>query len=87
MKVKPPNCLISTRNICALLNNTKHLLQIGSTEWVEENREILTSRAVAYLNVDVAVGGPGFQASATPQLDALLIEASKMVIKFLYLKI
>ncbi|XP_078168016.1 putative glutamate carboxypeptidase LAMP1 [Carex rostrata] len=52
---------------------------IGSTEWVEENREILTSRAVAYLNVDSAVHGPGFQASATPQLDALLIEASKMV--------
>lgn len=54
-------------------------MQIGSTEWVEENREVLTSRAVAYLNVDIAVQGPGFQASATPQLDALLIEASKMV--------
>ncbi|KAJ4768510.1 Transferrin receptor protein 2 [Rhynchospora pubera] len=52
---------------------------IGSTEWVEENRELLTSRAVAYLNVDSAVYGPGFYVSATPQLDALLIEASKMV--------
>ncbi|XP_073108965.1 probable glutamate carboxypeptidase LAMP1 isoform X2 [Elaeis guineensis] len=45
---------------------------IGSTEWVEENREMLTSRAVAYLNVDSAVAGPGFHASATPQLDELL---------------
>ncbi|KAJ1688094.1 hypothetical protein LUZ63_019484 [Rhynchospora breviuscula] len=52
---------------------------IGSTEWVEENREVLTSRAVTYLNVDSAVHGPGYRASATPQLDALLIEASKMV--------
>jgi N-acetylated-alpha-linked acidic dipeptidase len=58
-------------------------MQIGSTEWVEENREVLTSRAVAYLNVDSAVHGPGFRASATPQLDVLLLEASKMVIDLL----
>ncbi|GAB4839007.1 Lysosome-associated membrane glycoprotein 1 [Ancistrocladus abbreviatus] len=49
---------------------------IGSTEWVEENREMLASRAVAYLNVDCAVSGPGFYASATPQLDELLKQAS-----------
>uniref|UniRef100_A0A0D9V5G2 Aminopeptidase NAALADL1 n=1 Tax=Leersia perrieri TaxID=77586 RepID=A0A0D9V5G2_9ORYZ len=30
----------------------------GSTEWVEENREMLSSRAVAYLNVDVSVQDP-----------------------------
>ncbi|XP_008776572.2 probable glutamate carboxypeptidase LAMP1 isoform X1 [Phoenix dactylifera] len=52
---------------------------IGSTEWVEENREMLASRAVAYLNVDCAVSGPGFQASATPQLDELLKQASEKV--------
>nr|XP_029120354.1 probable glutamate carboxypeptidase LAMP1 isoform X1 [Elaeis guineensis] len=52
---------------------------IGSTEWVEENREMLASRAVAYLNVDCAVSGPGFQAFATPQLDELLKQASKKV--------
>ncbi|KAJ0986389.1 hypothetical protein J5N97_004745 [Dioscorea zingiberensis] len=52
---------------------------IGSTEWVEENREMLTSRAVAYLNVDSAVAGPGFHASATPQLDDLLKKATKQV--------
>lgn len=40
---------------------------------------MLTSRTVAYLNVDSAVSGPGFDASATPQLDELLKEASKQV--------
>jgi len=52
---------------------------IGSTEWVEENRAMITSRTVAYLNVDSAVYGRGFSASATPQLDELLKEASKQV--------
>ncbi|KAF8393459.1 hypothetical protein HHK36_021703 [Tetracentron sinense] len=52
---------------------------IGSTEWVEENREILASRAVAYLNVDCAVSGAGFHASATPQLDELLKQATQQV--------
>lgn len=54
-------------------------VQIGSTEWVEENREMLASRVVAYLNVDVAVAGAGFHASATPQLDKLLLLATKQV--------
>lgn len=53
--------------------------QIGSTEWVEENREMLASKVVAYLNVDIAVAGAGFQASATPQLDQLIIEATRQV--------
>ncbi|KAL7137574.1 hypothetical protein ABFS83_10G101800 [Erythranthe nasuta] len=52
---------------------------IGSTEWVEENRNMLGSKVVAYLNVDVAVGGPGFEASATPQLDELLVQVAKQV--------
>ncbi|KAJ0243888.1 PA domain-containing protein [Hirschfeldia incana] len=52
---------------------------IGSTEWVEENREMLASRAVAYLNADCAVSGPGFRASATPQLDDLIKQAAKEV--------
>lgn len=53
---------------------------IGSTEWVEENYDLLHSRAVAYINVDCAVAGPGFFASATPQLDNLLREATKQVV-------
>ncbi|KAF9617051.1 hypothetical protein IFM89_033156 [Coptis chinensis] len=52
---------------------------IGSTEWVEENREMLASKVVAYLNVDCGVSGAGFHASATPQLDELLIPASQLV--------
>ncbi|KAI6673937.1 hypothetical protein NL676_001843 [Syzygium grande] len=52
---------------------------IGSTEWVEQNLMILGSKAVAYLNVDCAVQGPGFFARATPQLDELLIEITKQV--------
>ncbi|KAD4180239.1 hypothetical protein E3N88_28830 [Mikania micrantha] len=52
---------------------------IGSTEWVEENQEMLSSKVVAYLNVDVAVAGAGFHAFATPQLDQLIIEVIKLV--------
>jgi hypothetical protein len=53
--------------------------QTGSTEWVEENREMLSSRAVAYLNIDVSVVGPGFLPATTPQLDELLQQITKVV--------
>ncbi|XP_019153916.1 PREDICTED: probable glutamate carboxypeptidase 2 isoform X2 [Ipomoea nil] len=52
---------------------------IGSTEWVEQNLLNLASKSVAYINVDCAVQGPGFFASATPQLDDLLLEIAKKV--------
>ncbi|KAE8682860.1 Peptidase M28 family protein isoform 2 [Hibiscus syriacus] len=52
---------------------------VGSTEWVEENRELLSSRAVVYINVDSAVTGAGFRASATPQHDDLLKQAAQQV--------
>lgn len=39
----------------------------------------LGSRAVAYLNVDCAVQGPGLFPSMTPQLDDLLIDVTKKV--------
>ncbi|KAB1200302.1 putative glutamate carboxypeptidase 2 [Morella rubra] len=52
---------------------------IGSTEWVEQNLMNLGSKAVAYLNVDCAVQGPGFFVGATPQLDNLIIEVTKKV--------
>ncbi|EFJ31421.1 hypothetical protein SELMODRAFT_87649, partial [Selaginella moellendorffii] len=51
----------------------------GSTEWVEDNLAMLKARAVAYLNVDEAVTGSSFSASATPQLDNLLFDVTKMV--------
>lgn len=43
----------------------------------------LGSKAVAYLNVDCAVQGSGFYATATPQLDNLLLEVTKKVEKLL----
>ncbi|KAK3439077.1 hypothetical protein EUGRSUZ_C03720 [Eucalyptus grandis] len=52
---------------------------VGSTEWVEENRALLASKAVAYLNVDCAVSGAGFHAASTPQLDQLLRQAAQQV--------
>eukprot|EP00250_Pteridium_aquilinum_P021645 c25187_g1_i3 orf=413-2740(-) len=52
---------------------------IGSTEWVEQNIDSLAVKAIAYLNVDCAVAGPGFYAAATPQLDNLLKEVTKEV--------
>uniref|UniRef100_A0A0C9RJL7 TSA: Wollemia nobilis Ref_Wollemi_Transcript_14459_2317 transcribed RNA sequence n=1 Tax=Wollemia nobilis TaxID=56998 RepID=A0A0C9RJL7_9CONI len=52
---------------------------IGSTEWVEENYDLLFSSAVAYLNVDVAVSGPGFDPNSTPQLDDLVKEIANEV--------
>ncbi|KAK7396813.1 hypothetical protein VNO78_17972 [Psophocarpus tetragonolobus] len=52
---------------------------IGSTEWVEQNLINLGSKAVAYLNVDCAVQGPGFFVGSTPQLDGLILEVTKKV--------
>jgi N-acetylated-alpha-linked acidic dipeptidase len=40
---------------------------IGSTEWVEQQGRAL-DHAVAYFNIDVAVSGPNFAASAVPSL-------------------
>lgn len=43
---------------------------------------MLASRAIAYLNVDISVFGPGgLMPRATPQLDELIKEASRMVFK------
>jgi hypothetical protein len=54
-------------------------VQVGSTEWVEQNIDLLGLNAVAYLNLDTAVGGSGFSAGASPQLDGLLQEVTKQV--------
>lgn len=52
---------------------------IGSTEWVEQNIMNLGSKAVAYLNVDCAVQGPGLFPSMTPQLDDIFVDITKKV--------
>jgi N-acetylated-alpha-linked acidic dipeptidase len=51
---------------------------IGSTEWVEEHARELNN-AVAYFNVDVAVSGPDFSASAVPSLKKFMRDIAKSV--------
>lgn len=50
---------------------------IGSTEYVEQDAARLTSGAVAYLNQDVAVGGPSFGSGGSPSLRAVLRDVVK----------
>ena len=52
---------------------------IGSTEWAEEKASELKEKAVAYLNVDVAVSGPNFSASSVPTLRKLIYAATQEV--------
>ena len=51
---------------------------IGSTEWVEDNAQRL-QHAVAYINTDVGVAGPNFEASAVPSLKEFVREVTKEV--------
>jgi N-acetylated-alpha-linked acidic dipeptidase len=52
---------------------------IGSTEWAEDNASDLKAKAVAYLNMDVAVSGPNFSASSVPSLWKLIRAATRDV--------
>jgi hypothetical protein len=45
---------------------------VGSTEWVEDNKEWLDKEGAVYINVDTAVSGPHFSAEASPSLNRLL---------------
>ncbi|GAA5810867.1 hypothetical protein MFLAVUS_004295 [Mucor flavus] len=45
---------------------------VGSTEWVEDNKEWLDKEGTVYLNADMAVSGPHFVAQASPSLNRLL---------------
>src|SRR5271170_5176384 len=51
---------------------------IGSTEWAEDNAPRL-EHAVAYLNTDVGVSGPNFEASAVPSLKEFVRDVTKEV--------
>lgn len=51
---------------------------IGSTEWVEEHAEALSTGAVAYLNQDM-IAGPGFGAGASPSLKPLIRDAAAAI--------
>ncbi|MDF1839681.1 MAG: M28 family peptidase, partial [Planctomycetota bacterium] len=48
---------------------------IGSTEWVEAHRGILSQALSLYINADAAVSGPNFRASGTPGLEPFLAKA------------
>ncbi|UJP63928.1 M28 family peptidase [Mongoliitalea daihaiensis] len=52
---------------------------IGSTEWVEQFRDQLSAKAVAYINLDAAVAGRNFGASASPTLKKVIMESAKAV--------
>ena len=49
---------------------------IGSSEWVEANRERLRRHAVAYINLDMAAMGTNFGASASPSLRGVIEAAA-----------
>jgi N-acetylated-alpha-linked acidic dipeptidase len=51
---------------------------MGSTEWAEQHESELAN-APAYFNVDVAVSGPKFGASAVPSLKQFLRDITKIV--------
>lgn len=51
---------------------------IGSTEWGEEHEKDL-AHAVSYFNLDVAVSGSNFGASAVPSLKGFVRDATKVV--------
>jgi len=48
----------------------------SSTEWGEEHESELRNKAIAYLNVDAAVSGPDFFASAVPSLVRVVAETA-----------
>jgi N-acetylated-alpha-linked acidic dipeptidase len=52
---------------------------LGSSEWVEQLRDELKAKSVAYMNFDGGVSGRNFGASAAPTLKQLVMEASKVV--------
>nr|XP_039260069.1 putative N-acetylated-alpha-linked acidic dipeptidase [Styela clava] len=53
---------------------------IGSTEWVEEFQKLLSSRSVAYLNIDTAVqGNYTLRMGAGPHLNELIFNSAKFI--------
>lgn len=52
---------------------------IGSVEWVEQFKEELDAKAIAYFNADGACSGLTFGAASAPSLKGLLVEATKVV--------
>ena len=53
---------------------------LGSTEWVEDQRQDLTKNAVAYFNMD-GTSGQFFGASAVPSLQDVIFEVTKEIVE------
>ncbi len=52
---------------------------IGSSEWVEEMKDELSAKAITYINLDGAVSGKYFGASAAPSMKQIVLDAGKEV--------
>lgn len=52
---------------------------VGSVEWVEQHRTDLLEKAVIYINLDMAAMGPLLNASGTPALRRLILDAAREV--------
>lgn len=52
---------------------------LGSTEWGEDKAKFLGRKALAYINLDVAVSGTHFGADASPSLNQLLRDVTARV--------
>lgn len=61
--------------------DAEEIFIVGSAEYVEENAQILQDRAVAYLNMDVAVNGNfSINVDANPLLQNLAISLTKEIL-------
>eukprot|EP00898_Chlorokybus_atmophyticus_P008184 jgi/Chlat1/8367/Chrsp80S09218 len=52
---------------------------LGSVEWAEDNEAVLSSNAVVYLNVDMAVAGDAVRVASSPTLDHLLYSVAAQI--------
>lgn len=52
---------------------------IASSEWVEQLREELNEKAIAYFNADGACSGLNFGGASSPSLKSLMLDATKSV--------
>lgn len=52
---------------------------VGSTEWGEDHSKFISDNVLAYLNLDVAVGGTKFHSSGSPVLSYLQREVAKEI--------
>jgi N-acetylated-alpha-linked acidic dipeptidase len=52
----------------------------SSTEWGEQHATEIAGRVVAYVNVDTAVSGSSFRATAVPSLNRTILEAAGAVV-------